>query len=68
MVKGKIKWYNDVKGFGFITSDNGDDVFIHRSGLGHTHVRLDAGVNVEFEIKAGDKGMVAFNVQSVKEA
>lgn len=66
MAKGKVKWYNEVKGFGFIETENGDDIFVHRSGLDSSHNRLMTDQKVEFEIRQGDKGLVAFNVRVVK--
>ena len=63
MAKGKVKWYNEVKGFGFILSDNGDDIFVHRSGLVSSYAGLQTDQEVEFEVKQGEKGLVAFNVK-----
>ena len=57
MVKGKVKWFNDQKGFGFITPENGKDVFVitlHIQGEGHRS--LGEGQDVEFEIVNGPKG------------
>jgi cold shock protein len=64
MTKGKVKWYNEVKGFGFIASENGDDIFVHRSGLTGSNGGLQPEQEVVFEIKQGEKGLVAFNVKS----
>jgi CspA family cold shock protein len=63
MTKGKIKWYNEAKGFGFIASDKNDDIFIHRSGLKNSYEDLQPGQEVIFELKQGEKGPVAFNVE-----
>jgi CspA family cold shock protein len=63
MSKGKVKWYNEVKGFGFIESENGEDIFVHRSGLVDPYSGLDTDQKVEFETKQGDKGLVAINVK-----
>ena len=62
MNKGKVKWYNETKGFGFIESENGDDVFVHRSGLVSSFAGLVPDQEVEFDTKQGDKGPVAINV------
>lgn len=63
MYQGKVKWYNELKGFGFIKSNSGDDLFVHRSGLISPFSGLATDQMVDFEIKHGDRGMVAFNVQ-----
>ena len=65
MAKGKVKWYNEVKGFGFIESENGDDIFVHRSGLDSSYGGLQPEQEVEYDVKQGDKGLVAINVKSV---
>ncbi|MCF8307880.1 MAG: cold shock domain-containing protein [Bacteroidales bacterium] len=61
-MKGSVKWYNDIKGYGFIKKEDGTDIFVHRSGLEKSFQVLQAGQEVEFEIKQGDKGPVAINV------
>jgi CspA family cold shock protein len=63
MSEGKVKWYNESKGFGFIETENGKDVFVHRSGLEDSYKGLTEGQSVTFEVKQGDKGEVAFNVK-----
>jgi len=63
MTSGKVKWYNESKGFGFIETDGGKDVFVHRSGLASPFGGLSDGQKVVFDIKQGDKGDVAFNVK-----
>ncbi len=63
MYEGKVKWYNETKGFGFIETDNNKDVFVHRSGLVNSYNVLSEGQKVTFDIKQGDKGDVAFNVK-----
>lgn len=65
MEKGKVKWYNETKGFGFIESENGRDIFVHRSGLMSAFAGLQTDEEVEFETKQGEKGIMAFNVRSL---
>ncbi len=66
MAKGKVKWFNDAKGYGFIEQDGGDDVFVHFSSITMDGFKtLVEGQAVEFEIKNGDKGLHATNVQRV---
>jgi len=64
MTKGRVKWYNDVKGFGFIVSEEGEDIFVHRTGLYSTFAGLQPEQEVIFETKKGDKGIYATNVKS----
>jgi CspA family cold shock protein len=63
MTKGKVKWYNEIKGFGFIEADNGDDIFVHRTSLDSPYSGLQTDQEVEFDVKKGDKGLVAVNVK-----
>jgi len=65
MIKGKVKWYNEVKGFGFIASEEGNDIFVHRTGLMDSFKGLETDQEVEFETKQGDKGLVAINVKLI---
>ena len=60
---GKVKWFNDSKGFGFITRESGEDVFVHYSAIdGQGFKTLIEGQAVEFELKDGPKGPQAANV------
>lgn len=61
MPKGKVKFFNEAKGFGFITQDSGTDIFVHVSGLIDGDIR--EGDEVEFETKDGKKGLNAVNVR-----
>lgn len=62
--KGVVKWFNNAKGYGFIQRSTGEDVFVHFSAIDMPGYRtLDNGVEVEFEVKQGPKGLQAENVQ-----
>lgn len=66
MAKGKIKWFNDAKGYGFIEQESGEDVFVHFSAIQMDGFKtLAEGQTVEFEIQSGAKGLHAANVQRV---
>ena len=67
MAQGTVKWFNADKGFGFITRDEGDDVFVHYSALNSQGFKtLDEGARVEFEVVDGAKGPAASNVTVVE--
>jgi cold shock protein len=60
---GTVKWFNDAKGFGFITTSGGEDVFVHFSAIqGRGFRSLQEGTQVEFEVAQGPKGLQAQNV------
>ena len=63
MARGTVKWFNNQKGYGFITPENGKDVFVHHSAIqGNGYKSLDEGQAVEFDITTGPKGEQATNV------
>ena len=63
MANGVVKWFNNSKGFGFITQDNGEDVFVHFSAIaGDGFKSLNEGAKVTFEVVKGPKGLQAANV------
>ncbi len=64
MASGKVKWFDNKKGFGFIADDSGQDVFVHHSSiLGNGYKTLVEGEMVTFEAVPGEKGLKAQNVQ-----
>lgn len=63
MVKGTVKWFNATKGYGFISTENGDDVFVHYSAIEQDGFKtLEEGQQVQFEIVQGEKGPQATHV------
>ena len=67
--QGTVKWFNVSKGFGFITRENGDDVFVHfRNIRGRGHRSLSEGQSVRFNVKESDKGLQAEDVSVVRTA
>jgi CspA family cold shock protein len=63
MARGKVKWFNDAKGYGFIEQETGDDVFVHFTAIqGDGFRTLAEGQPVEFDVQSGDKGLHAANV------
>ena len=66
LARGKVKWFNDAKGYGFIEQEGGEDVFVHFSAIAMDGFKtLAEGQEVEFEIQNGDKGLHAANVQRI---
>ena len=66
MEKGKVKWFNNAKGYGFIAQDSGDDVFVHYSVIQQDGYRsLNAGEEVEFDLTNSAKGLQASKVVKV---
>jgi CspA family cold shock protein len=66
MSEGKVKWFNDQKGFGFIEKDGGGDLFVHHSAIQATGFKsLQEGQRVSFDVKQGQKGPAAENVKPV---
>lgn len=65
---GKVKWFNPAKGYGFITGDDGKEVFVHFSAINaEGYKTLDNGQTVSYEINDGDKGPQAVNVTAIKD-
>ena len=66
MNKGTVKWFNNQKGYGFISDEQGNDVFVHYSGLNMEGFKsLDEGQDVEYDVTEGSKGPQAVNVTKI---
>ena len=64
MASGKVKWFDNERGFGFITQDSGEDVFVHHSSItGKGFKTLNEGDDASFEVVASEKGLKAQNVE-----
>lgn len=67
-MQGTVKWFDDAKGFGFITGEDGKDVFVHHTAIqGQGFKSLREGQRVEFEVVQGQKGPAAQNVSKLEE-
>ena len=66
MIQGTVKWFNERKGFGFLSRDEGDDVFVHYSNIQSSGFKnLTEGQPVQFEVEDGPKGPTAVNVTTL---
>ena len=66
MAQGQVKWFNDANGYGFITQEGGEDVFVHFSAIQANGFKsLAEGDKVEFEVTRGPKGLQAANVRKI---
>jgi CspA family cold shock protein len=66
-MKGTVKWYNERKGFGFISNEDGKDVFVHRTAI-PAEAGLYEGDQVEYDIEDSDRGQRAINIKKLKSA
>lgn len=65
-MKGTVKWFDSAKGYGFITTEKGSDVFVHYTAIVQDGFRgLDEGQEVELELEEGNKGLQAINVKAI---
>ncbi len=68
MTTGRVKWFNEQKGYGFIEQEGGKDLFVHHTGIkGEGFKNLQEGQTVEFEIEEGEKGPKAVNVIPIQQ-
>ncbi len=68
MATGKVKWFDNKKGFGFISQEGGPDVFVHHTAIqADGYKTLDEGEEVNFDLADGEKGVKALNVQRAKQ-
>jgi CspA family cold shock protein len=66
MARGKVKWFNNAKGYGFIAQEEGEDIFVHYSAIQQEGYRsLNAGEEVQFDVVSGQKGLQAANVVKI---
>ena len=66
MAEGTVKWFSDKKGYGFISQENGQDIFVHFSSIdGSGFKTLAEGQNVSFDVEEGERGPVAKNVKKL---
>jgi cold shock protein len=66
MSEGRVKWFNEKKGFGFIEKDDGEDVFVHFSAIQDSGFKtLTEGQRVSFDVEKGKKGLAAVNVKTL---
>lgn len=66
MAKGTVKWFDEAKGYGFITREDGEDLFVHFTQIDHKgYRRLEQGEDVEFDVERGPKGLQAVRVRSL---
>ena len=64
MAEGTVKWFSDQKGFGFIEQDDGQDLFVHHTGINSSGFKsLDEGQRVRFDLETSEKGLKAKNVE-----
>ncbi|HHX39549.1 MAG TPA: cold-shock protein [Armatimonadetes bacterium] len=68
MARGTVKWFDDAKGYGFITRPDGEDLFVHFSSIeGRGYRSLQEGQSVDFDVERGPKGLQAVNVRPVSD-